>query len=243
MTENEPTPETEAPAPVRVPNVSHGAISGLDHEVIGAAAIEAHEAQLTAPEPGDDTVPEGDLDSRVAWVSEPDEQPERAHRADLVYEHEKDADDGTDLDALAARLRDAVYGTTEAPRVEGTQAGADPESSLTGTGAPVGRAPDAGDPTNGALPGIDAVQGEHVAQPGDQLPTVEQDGGTPLAPPIPEDVTSVDALLDWIGEADSDDENRARAQLVMDTEMEKPEDDRRSTLIAPVQKLLETPSE
>lgn len=41
--------ENQQGAPVRVPNVRPGAVSGLDHEVIGSAANDAYDAQQPSP--------------------------------------------------------------------------------------------------------------------------------------------------------------------------------------------------
>lgn len=42
--------ENAQQAPVRVPNVSPGAVSGLDHQVIGSAANDAYDAQQASPQ-------------------------------------------------------------------------------------------------------------------------------------------------------------------------------------------------
>lgn len=90
-------------------------------------------------------------------------------------------------------------------RVEHTQAGADPASPL------------GSDPTGGALPtGTDDPDGTY-------------EGVT-----IPEDVTTVEGLLEWAG----DDE--ARQQAVLVTELAKPDADQRVTLITPLQAALHT---
>lgn len=117
MTENQDAPQETPARPVRVPNVSPNAKSGLDHEVIGSAAVDAYDSEFGAPDEADDQgpgpsnieVPAGDLDSRIAWVGEAEDQDEAAARADAVYSHEADAGD-TDLEDLGTRLRTAVYG-------------------------------------------------------------------------------------------------------------------------------------
>lgn len=68
MTENADTPQDTSAdaAPVRVPNVSVGARSGLDHEVIGANAQAAYdENQRLAESDSDDGDgdPDGDADT------------------------------------------------------------------------------------------------------------------------------------------------------------------------------------
>lgn len=55
-------------------------------------------------------VPEGDLDARLDWIAAAESADDRSQRASAVYSHERDTDDGTDLEALGARLRVAVYG-------------------------------------------------------------------------------------------------------------------------------------
>lgn len=54
---------------------------------------------------------------------------------------------------------------------------------------------------------------------------------------IPEDVTTVEELLEWVGE------DRDRAQRVLTAEEAQPEDDQRSTLMEPLQALLAVPPE
>ena len=44
------------------------------------------------------------------------------------------------------------------------------------------------------------------------------DDAVPLSEPIPEDATTVEALLDWVDSAEDDDQKRARAQAVLDGE-------------------------
>lgn len=101
------------PAPVRVPNVSPGARSGLDHQVIGENAILAHQANLEldasdVPAAGV-TVPAGDDASRIVWVGEAETRDDRAARADAVFQHATDTGaDPEELETLAAGLRAAV---------------------------------------------------------------------------------------------------------------------------------------
>lgn len=54
---------------------------------------------------------------------------------------------------------------------------------------------------------------------------------------IPEDATTVDELLEWVGE------DRERAQRVLTAEQAQPEDDQRSTLLEPLEALLAAPPE
>lgn len=95
---------------VRVPNVSPGAKSGLDHTVIGSDA-------LTPDDSGDDEVaelevPDGDLASRLEWVAAGEDQAEKSARADALYGHEQEVGD-TDMEELSTQLRIAVYGDGE----------------------------------------------------------------------------------------------------------------------------------
>lgn len=102
-------------------------------------------------------VPVGDLDARIEWIGEAEDSVEAALRADAIWQHENAADPDVDKEALAERLRVAVYGTiaTEVPAVE----------------------------VQDSEPGeaVNADTGE-VTQPGDPLPESEQDGGDPLPP-------------------------------------------------------------
>lgn len=174
----------EAP-PVRVPNVSPGARSGLDHEVIGSNAAEAYAANvaLSEQEPAGEEVPDFDAtwsaEERLQWVREGEDHEQRGNRADAIYSDAKSqgADDQA-LDLLGADLREAVYH-------------------------------DGGDP-------LDMVM-------------------------IPEDLTSVGDLLDWVSAAEDDAEEKARAEAVLGAEREKPEEDQRKTLVEPLEALLTDP--
>jgi hypothetical protein len=193
MTENS-TPE--AP-PVRVPNVSAGAKSGLDHEVIGANAQEAYDvnqalaAEDASPDTEPVTVPAGTTEERLAWVSEADDQDDRVARADAIYQHGVDSGSSdAELAEVAAGLRAAVYKDRE---------GQDPSAT-------------------GDVP------------PGNETPV-------PVPEPmvIPEDVPdTVPGLLGWVHEAEGHDVQTDRAHFVLDREAEKPEDQRRSTLVDPL---------
>jgi hypothetical protein len=109
MTENS-TPE--AP-PVRVPNVSAGAKSGLAHEVIGAnaqAAYDENQRLAAEQEPDAITVPAGTMEERLAWVSSTEDPDERGARADAIYQHEVDTGSSdAQLAEVSAGLRQAVY--------------------------------------------------------------------------------------------------------------------------------------
>lgn len=111
MTENAAAPDADvAPAPVRVPNVSPGARSGLDHTIIGSAAQEAYDATY-ADDAGIDPVtaevPE-DSDDLYEWIilSGDETERERRVRAALEVEEGKSPDDQRPdvLDGLRAAL-------------------------------------------------------------------------------------------------------------------------------------------
>lgn len=112
MTDSQ-TPEA---APVRVPNVSPGARSGIDHEVIGANAQEAHEANLAIADASpsadsDDFDATWTLDQQVEWVAAGGDADQRGRRADSVYGQAR-AEQATDeaLGDLSTRLTSAVHG-------------------------------------------------------------------------------------------------------------------------------------
>jgi hypothetical protein len=99
---------------VRVPNVSPGAKSGLDHTVIGADALAPpegdDEADQDDEEPDPDPMPDGDLDARLAWVGEAQDQDTAKARADKVWAAHEDSDDPEATGRLASALHAAVYG-------------------------------------------------------------------------------------------------------------------------------------
>lgn len=108
-----------ASAPVRVPNVTPGARSGLSGKVIGSNAYDAYQENQSLAAQGEPitpdpelglVVPAGDLTERVQWVSEGETEEDRAARADAVFAHEEDTDPDADLMALSEALRLAVHG-------------------------------------------------------------------------------------------------------------------------------------
>lgn len=113
------TNENQPAAPVRIPNVSPGALSGLDHEVIGSAAVEAYEAQAGF-DPDPDFEPTGNdgpvipedattVDALLEWVSKAEGVEEYRARAELVLAAEQDRADGervTLVEPLRATLAD-----------------------------------------------------------------------------------------------------------------------------------------
>lgn len=160
--------EEQAQAPsVRIPNVRPGAISGLDHVLLSPDAAAADES------PDEDEagveVPDGDLDYRLAWVKDAEDDTERSERADAVWAAESAANTDEDhLSDVAQKLRDAVNGTTEAIAAqEGNEALGEPvvgeivESETAGTGG-----------------AVNAETGQETA-PGEPLPEVIAPG-TPL---------------------------------------------------------------
>lgn len=143
MTDTDDTatpPSTDGPT--RVPNVSPGARSGIDHTVIGSAAQDAHDAQQDAADPEDED-PTGTDDGTTPDPAEQDTE---------------GSDDGTTPDAADQPTEGSDDGTAE----EGTVVGESVESDTAGTGE-----------------AVNADTGE-VTAPGDQLPTIEQEDGTPL---------------------------------------------------------------
>lgn len=151
MTEDDQTQQDQpstTTAPVRVPNVSPGAVSGLDHEPLGSNAQAAYDANEDLsnglnPETGEALgetveteqdqgagpasveVPDGTLDEQIEWVSGKGEDttPEtRAARADALYAQEsaKDGFSEDDGDSLSARLHEAV-GEEPAPETVTTE--------------------------------------------------------------------------------------------------------------------------
>lgn len=95
---------------VRVPNVSPGAKSGLEHIVIGSDAL-APDEDTDESDTGEPAVnlPDIDQEGRVAWVADAEDQDEARERADAVWAEYK-ADETVDHEALAASLHSAVYG-------------------------------------------------------------------------------------------------------------------------------------
>lgn len=77
MTEDQ---QTEAAAPVRVPNVSPGAVSGLDHEVIGSNAGEAYDENqrlaMVNPPVDPEDVQENQVGGEAPEVTSDEETPE-----------------------------------------------------------------------------------------------------------------------------------------------------------------------
>lgn len=198
---------TSTDRPVRVPNVSPGARSGLAHEVIGADAVTAYDdaGGSTRTDLGPSIFDTG-MDTQLSWVAEGEDHDDRSARADAVYGNavEKDFGGGT-LAALSEGLRQAVYQEQQEPGPE---------------------------PTPEPQPGADA---DGFA--GDAPPPAES---------IPEDATSVDKLLAWVNEETDDDgepvDRVARARMIYDVEVEKPEDDRRKTLVEPLEAILTEPA-
>lgn len=165
------------PAPVRVPNVSPGARSGLDHQVIGENAILAHQANLELNTTDADetinarlaraaavTVPAGDEASRVVWVGEAETLEDRIARADAVFQHATDTGaDHEELETLAAGLRAAV----------------DPDEDDT------------------------------------------QDDTQDEFPEVPEELHTVDQLVEWVEKAEDSETQKARAVEVLRLEAEQ----------------------
>lgn len=122
------TDEDDAPAvrPPTVPNVTPGAKSGLDHQVIGSAAQEAYDATAgdqSSDDDGELEVPEGDLESQLEWVRAGADYDEKSARGDAVYAKAQAADaaddsEDVDLETLSGLLTNAVYGPPADPEPE-----------------------------------------------------------------------------------------------------------------------------
>lgn len=195
-TEQEQAPEAEqtddngAPAQtVRVPNVSPGAMSGLDHQVIGSNALAPQEddgdedAEPEAEEPDTDPMPDADVDAKLAWVREAEDSDTATARADKVWTFGTDPEPSEEYKAtLAARLRAAVHGEPDPGAGGEADGGSDDQSDLQ-------VAPDSQVPgevvvsqTAGTGDAVNAETGE-VTKGGEPLPEVPDQGdGTPLEP-------------------------------------------------------------
>jgi hypothetical protein len=164
---------------VRVPNVSPGAKSGLDHTVIGADALDPDTAddadEPTSPEePDTEALPDGDVDAKVAWVDAAEDQDTASSRADKVYAWAAESGPSPEyLSDLSAKLRRAVYGEPETKPESAADLQVAPDSEVPGTVEVTAGTPG---------PAENAETGE-VTQAGEPLPTIEQEGGTPLDPP------------------------------------------------------------
>lgn len=102
------TTDTGAPAQtVRVPNVSPGAKSGLDHIVIGSDALaptdDDEQALADEEDHGEPEVPD-DAAEALTWVQAAEDSDTAQERADLVW-----AKHGPDSE-LATALRAAAHG-------------------------------------------------------------------------------------------------------------------------------------
>lgn len=139
-----------------VKNVRPGALAGnlqpLHPEPTEESEVEGNDVDvLDAHDVTGVVVPTGDLDARLAWVSEAADTAEAALRADAIWQHETASDPDSDKATLAASLREAV-----AAVIDGTE-----------------------DNTDGDSEAVNADTGQ-VTQPGDPLPPIEQQEGTPL---------------------------------------------------------------
>lgn len=113
--EADDTTDSGTPAQtVRVPNVSPGAKSGLDHTVIGSDALappqDDEDDDQGDDEPDGDPMPDGDLDARLAWVGEAQDSDTAKARADKVWAAHQDDTDPEANGRLASGLHTAVYG-------------------------------------------------------------------------------------------------------------------------------------
>lgn len=149
-----------------VKNVRPGALAGN----LQPLHPEPTDDVAEAPAPlGDVVAPEGDLDARLAWVSEAEDVAEATARADAIWQHENDTNPDVDRETLSAQLRAAVHGsaTIEVPGVE-----ADTDGQGAAVNADTGEVTEPGDP----LPPIEG-------QDGDPLPATGDDNGTAASEP------------------------------------------------------------
>lgn len=175
-----------------------------------------------APKTKGITVPAGDLDIRLAWVTEAEKVAERQARGQAIWEHEEAAGHEIDPELLGAKLRGAVYDrvvkteTVETPGASGEADTTDLQGVAETTGVP------SDDP-------VDSEIKDGVIQPLSGADLDEQlEDSEPEPETIPEGVTTIDALLDWVKSGDAP----VRAQIVLDQENTKPEDKRRKGLIS-----------
>lgn len=176
-------------------------------------------------------VPAGDIDSRLAWVAEDDDLETRRSRGQALWEHEEAAGHEIEPDLLGEKLRDAVYDRvvrTESLETLGASGGEPAEADTTDDQS----VPETtGVPSEG---GIDSGVKDEVIQPlpgADLDEQIEETEGTAAEPEpetIPEGVSTIDALVDWVKAGDAP----ARAQIVLDQENTKPEDKRRKGLVS-----------
>lgn len=97
---------------VRVPNVSPNAKSGLDHTIIGANALAgAGDDADPFDHPGDDSMPQGDAEAALRWVTSAEDSDTAKARADAVWGKYGDPADSEGSSDLDTALRSAVYGT------------------------------------------------------------------------------------------------------------------------------------
>jgi hypothetical protein len=182
---------------VRVPNVSPGAKSGIDHTVIGSDALapqgdddDSDSGDGGGADDGASDLPDGDTDAHVAWVNEAETRDEARRRADLVYANAEKAGTSDELGELASRLHTAVYGKSDpATGPDGGQGdvanasglSVDPSSQVPGEVVD--------SETAGTGEAVNADTGE-VTPGGQALPTIEQSDGEPIDSPASEEQAS-----------------------------------------------------
>ncbi|UQS95184.1 hypothetical protein Pam4_41 [Pseudanabaena phage Pam4] len=74
---------------------------------------------------------------------------------------------------------------------------------------------------------------------GDSEPADPQGEPDTDALTVPEDVTTVEGILEWVTAADTDTERTARAEAALTAEHAREEDDRRVTLLEPLQQIVD----
>lgn len=173
----------EAAPAVRIPNVSPGAVSGLDHEPLAGSPDEAYPyADVEPMEPLSlPTVPEAlhTVDALLDWVnaepSDEDPEVEPVPRAIAVLRQEGRDGRVTLVGPLEDLILGAVLEAWEPEDEEVPEGDEQPEGDPEGTASVV---------TTGAGEAVNIETGEPSA-PGEPLPPVEGTGGTPLDPPQP----------------------------------------------------------
>lgn len=181
---------TDTTAPdVRVPNVSPGAVSGLDHAPLQGAPTPAEflddtdEAPFPAV-PADLTT----VDALLGWVEEDDDETPARAVSVLVQERQSEQPRKTLVEPLERKVLDYILDGAVIQPTDTEDAG-DPDAltgaatvTTTGQGEAVqvhGQSVDSA--TAGTGEAVNAETGE-VTQPGDPLPEVGDPDGTPLPP-------------------------------------------------------------
>ena len=206
---------TETSAPVRVPNVRPNARSGLSGEVIGSDAIAAYEEN-----------------QRLAANGEP------------ITGEEGTAPDGTE----AMNAETGVVSTGGLlPPVPGQDGGSPlvPQGDLDARVAWVAEAedPDEADARANAVWLHEQETGDLSEEDLEALARRLQEAAGWALVEVPEDATTVDAVLAWVKGEDGEDADRAnRARAALLAEEQRPEEDQRKTILDPLRAMLSDPA-